>query len=52
VFILSNEDFIADLTRNGSPAVRADSRLAAGRQEQRFLSTTGFPDISNSGDMA
>src|SRR6185295_16191687 len=48
--VLSNENFIADLTRNGTPAVKSLFKTSLpGGKPGGFLTTTGFPNISNGG---
>ena len=48
--ILSNENNIADLTRNGSPAVKSLFKTSlAGGLPGGFLTTNGFPVIDNTG---
>src|SRR5262249_117683 len=50
--ILSNENAMADLTRNGSPAVKALFKTSlAGGDPGGFLTTNGFPKIDNTGGM-
>jgi len=48
--ILSNENFISDLTRNGNASVKALFKTSLpGGQPGGFLTTTGFSTISNVG---